>query len=232
MTRRSLMAILVIASLSVLVAPLAGCVGGAQLATQALTTPPDHDPDLDRTGWLTTRAGVSFTDHVEVGGEPYIPSFDPAPTFGIGWTWRFYTFDFGAMIEHMPGARSETVDGESIRMGDQASVAASLRWRYIDRRWGGFYLRGSPGLGLFGTTETLRGAIAQRHELHPGDIGRAGVGFSFSVDTGFFITLSDEALIAIDIGVLGTLGALKVGETDESYRRYRGFVRAGVEWRL
>ena len=180
MNHRPVMAALVAALVSVLAIPSTGCAGGAQLATHVLSTPPNPDPELDRSGWLTTRAGVSFTDHVEIAGEPYIPSFDPAPTFGIGWTWRFYTFDFGAVIEHTPGARSATLDGESIRLGEQAMVAASLRWRYIDRRWGGFFLRGSPGLGFFGTTETLRGAVAERHQLHPSEVGRAGVGFSFS----------------------------------------------------
>ncbi len=222
-----------LALIALLLSMLTGCASGAQAVTHLLTMPPRHDPDLDRTGWLTTRTGITFTDHVQLDGDPYLPSLEPTPTFGIGWTWRFHTLDIGAVIEHVPGAHTRTLDGEKLRLGDQAMIAASLRWRFIDQRWGGFYLRGSPGLGVFGTTETLRGAIAQRQALsNPGEVGRAGVGFSYSLETGFFLMLTEQVVLQIDVGVLGLLGSLEVAGQHQSYERYRGLVRAGLEWRL
>ncbi len=194
--------------------------------------PPDNDPSLDGTGWLTTRAGLSYADHVQIAGRPYIPNFDPLPVFGVGWTWRVGTFDFGGLVEHLPGATSESLDGRSIRLGSHVTISTAARWRFIDQRWGAIYVRFTPGLTVFGTTDSLRGAVALNEGVSPHDVAHAGVGFGYSADLGLLILLSDHVGLHIDGGLVGSHGALKIADRDQGYARYRGLVRVGLEWRL
>jgi len=211
---------------------LPGCMAGVQIGSRLLGVPSDGDPDLDGTGWLHTRSGVALTDVVQVDGEPYIPSFEAVPSLGIGWSWRVATFDFGGHIEHFPGGPTQTLDGRPVRLGGQSMVAGSIRWRFIDRRWGGFYLRFNPGLGIFGTTETLRGAIAERQGRAPRGIAKAGAGFAYSAAAGLFANLADWLVLQVDAGASGLHGALTVDGESQRYERYRGLIRAGLEWRL
>jgi hypothetical protein len=211
---------------------LSGCAAGLQIGSQLLSVPTDNDPELDGTGWLTTHTGASFADVLQVSGEPYVPGLDPIPVFGVGWSWRVATFDFGAVIEHIPGLRGAMLDGRPVRLGEQVLVAGTVRWRFVDRRWGGFFVRVSPGLGVFGTTETLRGAIAERQGRVPDAVDDTGVGFMYSADVGFFAMLSDELILQLVAGAMGTHGSLMVEGEAQDYERYRGLVRLGLEWRL
>ena len=222
---------------------MSGCLTGIQVGSRLLgaaaNDTAEEPSELDGTGWLVTRGGAAFLDGVTLEGEPQLPSDALVPVFSVGGAYRVATLDFGGLIEHIPGGRTTTLnadaeaDGLPMRLGDQVVVAGSVRWRFVDRQWGGFYVRFSPGLGVFGTTETFRQAVADRETgLSASDIASAGVGFSYSADLGFFALLSDWLILQVEVAGVGTHGTLTVQDEPRDYERFRGLVRAGFEWRL
>ncbi len=211
------------------------CVGpsGAALGNEAHATSLDAADTLDETGWLSASTGMLVVDAVEVGDEQYIPGFDPVPALTIGWSWRIWSFDLGAVVAHLPGSRSSTIDDLPLRFGDQVMIAAMIRSRFFERAWGGFYSRFSPGVGIYSTTETFRGAVAQREGLAaPSDVAEVGMGLSYLLSSGCFVKLSTRTFFTVELGVVGTIGKLELDGEREDYERYRGFARAGLEWRL
>ena len=178
--------------------------------------------------------GVTLGDTLSVNMTPYRPGFDPVPSFTVGWAWRISSFDVGVSVTHAPGAHSSTLDleGRPTRLGDQVGILATLRYRFVDANWGGLYLAIAPGLGISMTTETLRGAMALTEQVLPGDIARSALGFTFQSSTGFYTPLSSHLDFVVEVGAMGTLGALQVGHESLSYDRYRLRIHAGLEWRL
>jgi hypothetical protein len=203
---------------------------GAKAAEPAAQDAAEEDPD--ETGWLKASVGLSIGDTISINSRPYRPGFDPAPTFSVGWSWRVASFDVGLSVEHVPGANSSTFEGQPIRLGDQVGVLATLRYRYAERPWGGFYTAVSPGLGISMTTETLRGAIALNEGGAPQDVALLGIGFSVESSTGFFTRLSETVQFLVEASVITTLGSLEVADESLGYERYRARFRAGLEWRL
>lgn len=229
---RAARTVVILAPAALLLVALPGCGGSLHAASRSSDIAPDTDPKDDHKGWLHTRTGVSLVDVIQIDGEFYHPSYDVVPTLGIGCSWRVEGFDFGAIIEHLPGGTSHRQDGTSVHLGDQALIAGSLRWRFVDRPWGGFYMLFNPGLGIYDTTESLRDAITERQASAPRDIASTGVGFSYSTQLGFFAVLVDGLVLQMDVATAGTYGTVTVDGDSQVYQRYRGLVRAGLEWRL
>jgi len=109
---------------------------------------------------------------------------------------------------------------------------ASFRYRFVTKPWGGFYASINPGLGVFMTTETLRGAIALTEGVRPEEVAPLGLGFNVTTSTGFFTRLSETLQFVIDVSASTTLGVLELDGEQSAYERYRARFRAGLEWRL
>jgi hypothetical protein len=97
--------------------------------------------------------------------------------------------------------------------------------------WGGFYVTASPGLGVFMTTETLRGAVALAEGVTPQEVASHGLGLSFQSSSGFFTRLSETLQFFVEVGVYTTFGTLDIAGEGIDYERYRARFRAGLEWR-
>lgn len=220
------------APIALLLVAISGHGLDAQAATQAADAVAAQAASDDRGGRLYTRTGVSVVDVVELDGDYYEPSFGVVPTFGVGWSWRVATFDFGLQVDHLPGKKSPRQAGPSVHLGDQVMAAGVIRWRFVDRPWGGFFLLVSPGLALSETTESFRDAIADRQAVAPGDIDQTAVGFTYAAEIGFLAVLADGLVFQMALASVGTHGTLTVGDESQSYERYRGLVRAGLEWHL
>ena len=219
------------ARVSALVALLMGTLslpGRAQETAPAVAS----DVDADETGWLNASVGVAVGDVLHLNSKTYRPGFDPVPTLSVGWAWRLSAFDLGLCVEHVPGAHSSTFEGQPTRLGDQIGVMASFRYRFITKPWGGFYASINPGLGVFMTTETLRGAIALIEGVRPEEVAPLGLGFNVTTSTGFFTRLSETLQFVIDVSASTTLGVLELDGEQSAYERYRARFRAGLEWRL
>ena len=230
--------------LSVSTVHAAGLTSEAEAAVED-----DSAPDPDETGWLHASAGISMIDSVEVDQQFIRPGFDPVPTFSVGWAWRISSYDLGLGVEHVPGAKSKTWAGEPLSLGDQIAVTATIRYRFVDEPWGGFYAQVNPGLGVFVTTETLRwelvdqetapelmDPLAEAEEvqglLNPWDVATLGLGFTLGTGTGLFVRLDEGLQFIVEIGAVSTIGRLGIAGDTAWYHRYRGRVRAGLEWRL
>ncbi|MGB0588059.1 MAG: hypothetical protein ACPGU1_00125 [Myxococcota bacterium] len=202
------------------------------VSAETATSAPEARADADQTGWLTAAVGISVGDALGVDTRYYRPGFDPVPTLSIGWAWRLGAFDLGLSLEHTPGAHSSTYEGQPTRLGDQVAVLAAVRYRFVTEDWGGFYVSASPGLGIFMTTETLRGAIALAENVTPREVADLGIGVTLQSGLGFFTRLSETLQFVVEVSGITTLGTLTVADQSLPYQRYRARFHAGLAWRL
>lgn len=200
------------------------CLCLAAPAAQA-RRPPPH-----RTAWLDVRTGLAFADSVTVDSSSIGATSDPAPLFGIGAHWRTRRLDVGAFVEHLGSGRYQRLASRA-RIGSQIRAAATLRWRYVEQPWGGMYARLSPGLAIIRHSDTFRLDTADSIGRSFEDIEVRTFGFTFSVEVGLSVYITQRVAAFGEFSIINTLARLRRSDEDLDYTRVRGAFVVGVEVR-
>ncbi|MBD89522.1 MAG: hypothetical protein CL940_04240 [Deltaproteobacteria bacterium] len=162
----------------------------------AKAPPPPAPPPGD--AWVTVGVGATTSSALVIGDPSQLDELQltlaedgleprerfleargeaPAPRLSLGVHHRYRTIDWGGTITHQ-GEQRTTLDGVQRRIPGYVQGLMTLRWRFMDRHWGGLY----GGLDL--------GASISR----PSDGFRASLAFQFEGAPD--LAMTDERLIA------------------------------------
>lgn len=202
------------------------------LASLCLASPgaAARTPPPTRSAWVDVRTGLAFADTVTIDSSSIGATSDPAPIFGVGAHWRTNRLDVGAFVEHIGSGKYQRLASKA-RIGSQLRASATVRWRYVEQPWGGMYARLSPGLAIIRHSDTFRLDTADSIGRDFTDIEARSFGFTFSVEVGLNIYISQRAAAFAEFSVINTLSRLRRSDEDLDYNRVRGAFVFGIEVR-
>jgi len=156
------------------------------------------------------------------------------PSFGIGFHYRTARFDVGVLAGGMGSGSVQGLETDRYA-GSKARVCASVRWRYVDEPWGGFFLRLAPGVALLEHSDALRSEVAVQLDLQRDQIANIdsfNVAFTLGASLGLVVHIERWLLGYLEFEVVTTLTDMQDGSEMVGYTAIQPIFALGFEARL
>jgi len=187
-------------------------------------SPPPAEPAL----WIHGHFGFAFADVILVDDLSLNGTEGFAPSVGIGVTYRLSRFDLGVLVEALGGGSFKGMS-DTFRIGGQVRAAASFRWRFVHRGWGGLFLHLSPGWTMFSYSDAVRFQAAALTGQDLKEVEPVSHGFAAGFGVGLLVNLLYD--VALRIGFEGIMASGSFAGVDSGpMMRVRGLASLGLEW--
>ena len=186
--------------------------------------------------WITAHAGVTFGTSVTLEQEGVtsedLSSADGVdPLFGISAYYRTAFLDFGVLVDSVGGGLFADDDADR-PIGGKLRVAALVRWRYLNERWGALVLGLRPGWVGFNHSDYLRNRVALQLGREPGQldgIDTFNSGFTFGAHVGVVFYLSDSASVFVEAEAMTAVTGLQSNDAAVDLDTAQPLFTIGVE---
>ena len=157
----------------------------------------------------------------------------PAPSFSLGVHHRFKSIDLGGMITHQ-GEQRTLLDGIERRVPGYVQGHFNIRWRFLDRHWGGLYSGLGLGLSLSRPSEGFRASLAFQFEGEP-DLAMTDerlLAVSASSRLGLLVYHGRDLGFFVEYGLTALATEYRVADHQAVVSGSNECIQAGVTWSL
>ncbi|MCB9729449.1 MAG: hypothetical protein H6744_08895 [Deltaproteobacteria bacterium] len=214
-----------------LTAALAAALAVVALAPTAARAAFERAPGPS--GWVGVRTGLIVDTRIGGGILDITSRTLLAPAFGVSAEYRFGRVDVGGVFESL-GGTTFILEGRRRRLGGQMRGALTLRWRFMEQRWGAVYTR--LGIGWAGTrlNDGFRDAVveAQGDGTERADVSQRAHGITASSAFGLILYPSTRVAAFIEGDVMTELFSMRIDGDRTPLSVTRTSVSVGVIWRL
>jgi hypothetical protein len=186
-----------------------------------------------KSAWIGVRSGLIVDTQIGGGILDITTKTLLAPAFAVHVEYRLGRVDVGGVFESL-GGTTFLLDNRRRRLGGQMRGAVTLRWRFTEAHWGGFYTR--IGLGWAGArlTDSFRDAVVevQGDGTVRDDVRQQAHGFAASTALGLILYPGSRVSAFIETEITAELLSLRIDGQGTPLSVTRTSVAAGVLWRL